>query len=78
MTTPKSVPPWAGGRVRFDARAGWPAAGRGTADSVNFVGVPVLPAAVALPACHIPARRAARVDPPSALRHEWTDLNAVS
>jgi putative ABC transport system permease protein len=44
--------------------------GVGATDPLTFCGVAILVAVVAMTACYVPARRAMRVDPVLALRHE--------
>jgi putative ABC transport system permease protein len=39
-------------------------------DPLTFIGVPVIIAAVVIAACYIPARRATKIEPMAALRHE--------
>src|SRR6185437_5980492 len=39
-------------------------------DPLTYLGIPAMLSAIALWACYVPARRAMRVDPTEALRHE--------
>jgi putative ABC transport system permease protein len=39
-------------------------------DAATFLGVAIMLAGIALIACYLPARRASRIDPVTALRHE--------